>query len=203
MKTEELKKILDTEDGERALCRFIKENPFVLRESLQFMGHPTRVIEEFPMGSDFRADFVVLAPFSGAFEIKLIEIEPPKCPIFNKNGSLAQRANKALEQVNSWNTYIKKNQKQFLRDIERYAQEKDLIRAHSEPMTCSAGWSIHHPRMSLYFSYDIIMGRREKLTDAQLEKKADFKNNNNVSLITCDRLFEGTKKIDLHPEIYL
>ncbi|WPJ95394.1 DUF4263 domain-containing protein [Coraliomargarita algicola] len=203
MKTEELKNILDSEDGERALCRFIKENPFVLRESLQFMGHPTRVVEEFPIGNDYRADFVVLAPFSGAFEIKLIEIEPPSSPFFNKNGSLSQRANKALEQVNSWNTYIKKNQKQFLKDIERYAQEKDLIRDHTEPMTCSAGWSIHHPRMSLYFSYDIIMGRRASLTDAQLEKKADFLNNNNVALVTSDRLFQGTEKIDRNPEIYL
>ena len=52
----------------------------------------------------------------------------------------------------------------------------------------------------------MLGGRRSdaySLTDAQLEKKADFLNNNNGALVTCDRLFQGTEKIDHNPEIYL
>jgi hypothetical protein len=203
MKTDELTQILDTSKGERELCRFIKENPFVLIESLNYFGQPVWVISEFPLGNDHYADFVVLAPYSGAFEIKLIEIEPPSSPIFNKNGTLAKKTNKALEQVNSWKTYIAKNRPQFLRDIEKYGTEKDLIRKHDKPITCTAGWRIHHPKMGIHTSFDIIIGRRRALNEKDMERKAAFQNNNGISLVTCDRLLTGTAKIDASPEIYL
>ncbi|CAM3130086.1 Shedu anti-phage system protein SduA domain-containing protein [Rariglobus hedericola] len=204
LKTKELLAVLDNNDGERALCEFLVINPYVLLESLRYIGNPTRIIAQFPLGNDFISDFVVIAPFSGAFEIKFIEIEPPKSPFFNQNGSLSQRANKALEQVNSWKTYITKNRPQLLRDLKRYANEKDLIRKHNvdDALTCSAGIEIHHPQIALYFTFDIIMSRRSLLDARDLEKKAEFKNNNDVSLISCDRLLQGAERIDRNPQIY-
>lgn len=127
MLTKKLRKILDDSKGERELCKFLKENPSVLITSLNYMGNPRWVIAEFPLGNDYRADFVVMVPFSGGFDIRLIEIEPPDSKIFNKNGTLARRANKALEQVNSWRTFIEKNKREFLEDIEKYGQKNDLI----------------------------------------------------------------------------
>ena len=202
MLTEKLLEILDHSKGERELCRFLKYNPFVLTTSLSYLGRPRRVIAEFPLGNDYKADFVVLAPYSGAFEIRLIEIEPPESKIFNKDGTLARRANKALEQVNSWRTYIEKNKQQFLRDIEKYAQTKDLIQSHSEPITCTAGSSIHDPSMWIYPKFDIIIGRRKTLDKIDLERKAGFGKNGDVSIITSDRLLQGTEIIDEHPEVY-
>jgi hypothetical protein len=32
---------------------------------------------QFPFGTDHRADFVVLAPLSGGFDVQFIEMEPP------------------------------------------------------------------------------------------------------------------------------
>ena len=169
---------------------------------LSYLGRPRRVIAEFPLGNDYKADFVVLASFSGAFEIRMIEIEPPESKIFTKNGTLARRANKALEQVTSWRTYIEKNSRQFRIDIEKYAQTKDLIQPHSEPMTCTAGLSIHNPRIWIIPKFDIIIGRRKTLDKIDLERKAGFGKNGDVSIITSDRLLEGTKIIDEHPEVY-
>lgn len=203
MLTKKLRKILNDSKGERELCKFLKENPSVLITSLNYTGNPSRVIAEFPLGNDYRVDFVVLAPFSGGFEIRLIEIEPPKSKIFNKNGSLTKRANKAFEQVKSWHTFIKKNRPQFLKDIERYGQENDLIQSHSKPMTCTAGFRIQHPTMAIYPKFDIIIGRLELLNETDLEKKAEFGMENIASLITSDRLLKGTKKIDEYPEVYL
>ncbi|MDR1284219.1 MAG: DUF4263 domain-containing protein [Opitutaceae bacterium] len=206
MKTnvEQLEEILSQDDGERALCTFLKENPYILRDSLQYLGNPSRVIAEFPLGTEYYADFVVIAPFSGAIEIRFIEVEPPASTFFNRDFSLAQRTNKAVEQINSWKIYVEKNRPQLIRDLERYAKKKDLIREHSEDeeLTCTAGWNIHNPRMSLYFSYTILMGRRSSLTDEMLERKASFDKNMGVSLVSCDRLIGGASKIDLNPHIY-
>jgi hypothetical protein len=203
MKTKELERILNESDGERSLCAFLSSNPFVLIESLEYFGSPARVIKEFPLGSEYKADFAVIAPFSGGFEIKHIEVEPPSSGFFNKDGSLSARANKALEQVNSWKTYIEKNRQQYLRDLDRLGQEKDLIKEHTEPMTCLSGWRIHHPRISIFDTYTILMGRRETLDEKGMERKAQFRKNNKVSIVSTDRLFIGTVKIDDNPEVYL
>ena len=203
-KVQQLERVLSSDDGERALCSFLKTNPYILRESLQFIGHPTRIIAEFPLGSEYYADFVVIAPFSGAMEIMFIEVEPPSKTFFNQDFSLAKRANKGIEQINSWKIYIEKNRQQVIRDLDRYAKKKDLIREHleDEELTCTAGWSIHHPKMTLCFKYALLMGRRSVLTEAMLEKKASFSKNMDVALVTCDRLLEGAAKIDRHPHIY-
>ena len=192
----ELKIILAESSGERELCNFLKRTPFVLLKSLSYVGNPSRVISQFPLGNEFVTDFVVLAPFSGGIEVKLIEVEPPKSKIFNKDGTLATRANKAVEQVNSWRQYIDKNRQQFIRDLARYAKEKDLIKEHADEMTCTAGWSLHHPRMFFHCTYVIIIGRKESLNEQNLERKAAFRENNNIEIVTCDRLFTGTRKID-------
>ena len=202
MLTEKLLKILDHSTGERDLCKFLKENPFVLLKSLNHSGNPRWVIAEFPFGTDHRADFVVLVPFSGGFEILLIEIEPPNSKIFNLDGRLAKHANKAFEQVKSWDTYIGKNRRHFLKDIKKFAQEKNLIRSHSEPVNCSVGWDIQDFRMSIHHRFNIIIGRRRDLDDPSLERKAEFGKNSNVSIITSDRLLEGTKIIDKYPDVF-
>lgn len=202
-KAQELEAILSRGEGERELCAFLKRNPWVLRESLQYVGTPTRVIAEFPLGSEHIADFVIVAPFSGAIEVVLIEVEPPLADFFTRSHSLSKRANKALEQALSWGTYIEKNRQQFLRDLERFATERDLIREHdsSERLTCTAGLELHHPRMTLFFTYYVIMGRRASLTPAAIEKKASF-GKTGVSFVSCDRLFIGAEKVGGHPHIY-
>jgi hypothetical protein len=201
-KREELQEILDRGTGERELLAFLKENPFIITESLSFLGHPTIVVAEFPIGQSFIADFMVIAPYSGAFDIKLIEIEPPLERIFAKNGVLARRANKALEQVNSWATYIRKNRIEVLRAIEKYGKEKDLINGPREKITCTAGCSIFDSTVDVHFNYEIIIGRRDHLSTKELERKTAFKENNDVQITTTDRLFSGADKIDQYPHIY-
>jgi hypothetical protein len=200
----QLKDILANGDGERELCKFLKANPFVLIESLGFLGTPERVIAEFPLGNNYVADFVVVAPFSGSMEVRFIEIEPPNERFFTREGTLARRANKALEQINSWRTYIEKNRQQFMRDLENYARDRDLVQSHDQDdkLMCSAGLEIHHPCMTFFFSFEIVMGRRDSLSREHLEKKAAFSQHNGVHLTSCDRLLDGAAKIDLHPEFY-
>jgi hypothetical protein len=48
-----------------------------------------------------------------------------------------------------------------------------------------------------------MMGRRSDLPDDMLGRKAEFKEDSNVEIITCDRLFHAADKIDANPEIYI
>ena len=44
------------------------------------------------------------------------------------------------------------------------------------------------------------MGRRADLSYENMERKAEFWNNNKVYMTTTDRLLEGTQQIDLEPK---
>lgn len=199
---DELQQILEESSGERELCAYLKKHPWILLHSMTVMGDASGLIAEFPLGNQFKVDFLVLAPFSGAFELRLIEVESPDAKIFNKDGSLAKRANKALEQINSWQQYTKKNRDAFLRDLSRYTKSHDLVRDRDSEPTCHVGWPLYHPRMALMIDYDIIVGRRADLDDRQIELKAEFKENRGVQIATCDRLLRGAEEIDRNREIY-
>lgn len=202
MVRDELQTILDDSTGERKLCAFLKKHPWILLHSMTTIGDASGLIAEFPLGNQFKVDFLILAPFSGAFELRLIEIEPPDAKIFNNDGTLAKRANKALEQINSWQQHIKKNRDSFLRDLSRYAVSHDLVRDRDSEPTCHVGWSLYHPRMAVMINYDIVMGRRSDLNDRQVELKAEFKENRGVQIATCDRLLRGAEEIDRNRETY-
>lgn len=201
---DQLVEILDRGDGERELQAFLKEYPTILLETpMSILGHPTILLEEFPLGTLYRADFAIIAPYSGAFDIKLIEVEPPKEKIYTKENVLAKRANKAFEQVTSWKGYIRNHRREVLETIDRHAKEKDLFRGPRATLTCTAGFSIFDPRVHVSFSYAILMGRREDSLPDMLGRKAAFKEDSNVEIITCDRLLHAAEKIDANPEIYI
>ena len=109
----ELTNILESGEGERPLLGWLKENPLVLTHTLRFCRYAAA---EFPFGTDFRADFVVLGPFSGGFDVHFIELEPPDAPLFTKNGTPAKRLAGAIAQVDSWRLFIERNRNCVLRE---------------------------------------------------------------------------------------
>src|SRR5690242_15522384 len=93
----ELTAVLMKASTERPVCGWLKRNPLVISHGVG--GFPRYVAAEFPFGSDFRADFVTLCPFSGGWNIHFVELEPPGAALFTKQGVAARRLNAAIAQV--------------------------------------------------------------------------------------------------------
>jgi hypothetical protein len=98
-------------------------------------------------------------PVSGGWEINFVEMEPPTASLFNADGSTAKSLNRARAQIADRRTFIEKNRATVVRDLSRFAQQKDLVLGprDREP-TCHVGWPMHHPRSTLMFSYNIVIG---------------------------------------------
>jgi hypothetical protein len=105
---------------ERAICAWLKRNPLVISHGLG--GFPGKVVAEFPFGSDFRADFVMLTGFSGGFDIHFVELEPPNAALFTRSGAAAKRLNGALAQINAWRSYIETDRQSVLRELSKFTQ---------------------------------------------------------------------------------
>jgi len=192
-----LEALLAKTEGEREITAFLKKHPAILLDALVRFGDGSCVVADFPFGTEFKADFAVLAPFSGGWEVHFVELEPPDAHLFNADGTAAKRLNQAIAQVSEWRTFIEKNRSTVLRDLTRFAKDRDLVRGprEQEP-TCHVGWPIDHPRAAHIRHYDIVIGRRNTLSDQEVERKSAFKENHQIDVMTFDRLLEAARNRD-------
>ena len=117
MLADKLHALLGRTKGKREVTAFLKKHPSVVLDALVRFGDGNCVVADFPFGTEFKADFVALAPFSGGWEIHFVELEPPDVRLFNSDGTAAKRLNRAIAQVSEWRTFIEKNRPTVLRDL--------------------------------------------------------------------------------------
>jgi hypothetical protein len=70
-----------------------------------------------------------------------------------------------------------------------------MRREGTQPV-CSAGWPLNHPRMGFHWYYDIIIGRRATLSEADIERETSFRQSHNIEIMTYDRLLKACAKYD-------
>jgi hypothetical protein len=190
----ELTRLLRQSKTERPLLAWIKRHPLVLSKTIQFAKY---VAAEFPFGTDFRADFVALGPFSGGCDIHFVELEFPNDSLFTKAGVPARRLASAISQVDSWRSFIEQNRDCVVRELSKFVLYRELIFKDSEfePMD-HAGTPLYNPSLWLRWSFIIIAGRRASHTAEQLKKKASFLTHHEMDLITYDRLVDTAGRLD-------
>ncbi|MFZ5493947.1 MAG: Shedu anti-phage system protein SduA domain-containing protein [Verrucomicrobiota bacterium] len=182
---------------------FLKNHPWVIAESFHKIADANYVVSEYPFGSDYRADFVVLGGYSGGWEIHFIELEPPDAPLFTRSGAMAKRLNSAFHQVDCWRIFIDQNRQDVLRELSKFAMRRDLLRGpRAEEPTDSVGWRLDHPKSSLHFYFDVVIGRRDALDRDELVRKAAFGANHRIEVMTYDRFIPAIRKIDQQLSVY-
>jgi hypothetical protein len=190
-----LTSILAKSDAERPVCAWLKKHAIVISHGLG--GFAGEIIAEFPFASDFRADFVRLHPFSGGWDISFVELEPPGVDLFTTHGDIAERLNRAITQVDNWRSFIVRHRQIVLHDLSRPAKDRELIHGPSddEPVD-NCGWPLYHPKSSLHWDFNIVIGRRGDLTQDQIGKKGAIFNNHGINVMTYDRLIDAAMKLD-------
>lgn len=196
-----LKQILASAEAERPILEWIKTNPRVLLHVLARGRFGTYIVCEFPFGNDFRADFVVLAPFSGGWDVHFVELEPANEVLFTSAGNPAKRLASAVTQVSNWKIYVEKNRDVVLKNLSKFAKERELLLGrHEREPTDSAGWPLYHPNSWLIWHYHIVIGRRRDLNEKDMERKASFVRNQGVEVLTYDRLLDVDNELDARDE---
>jgi hypothetical protein len=153
-------------------------------------------LAEFPFGTDHRADFVLMAPFSGGFDVQFIELEPPNEKLFTRTGTPAKRLAGALTQVLDWKIFVEKERHAVLRELSKFAEKEELLWKLGTEMKDNAGLPIHRPKAWINWYYHIVIGRRKSLSEVELGRKAALLAAHGVDVVTYDRLIDGARRLD-------
>ena len=197
--TPSLLKSLTETDGERSAAGFLARNPILLRWAFGSTGgHSSYVLHEFPIGINFKADFVVLSSWSGAWEVVFVELEPVSERLVTKQGNPSRRLAGAIKQIVDWDNYVVRNRATIQQDLADRCMKRDLLKwsPHgSDPINYSSN-RLRDVRTNVHFKYGIAAGRRSKIT-AEARSQADrFANRLDLTLRSYDVFVDIAKKLD-------
>lgn len=200
MLEKELLTALDNK-GERVATKFLKEHPEILTYSFNWTaGHSMYVLNEFPISSRYRTDFVVLLSYSGTWEINFIELENTDDMVITQAGKPSQRFNSAISQINDWHEYIERNRQSIQKDLSDWCMKKDLLKwsCNDKPPTNFSGNELKDPDSFLIIKYHIVIGRRQNITKEIRRKMNQYTRMADLSIHTFDRFVDIAKNFDKH-----
>lgn len=191
----EIESILSGGTGERAIHAYLKRHPRLVAEAFCPHCATARVVSEFELGNEFRADFLAGIPMSGGWFISLIELEPVDSLLFTKAGVPSKSLNRAMMQILDWRRFEDRRKDYLVEQIARAFRKSDLYipdRDDPEPY-CSAGFKMTDPNCFIGFLHKIMIGRRQDLSEEELSKKASMSKGSDMEIRTYDHLLESAR----------
>jgi len=191
----EIQSILNGGKGEREIHAYLKSHPRLVAEAFCPRHATARVVSEFELGNEFRADFMAGVPMSGGWFISLIELESVDAALFTKDGVPAKSLNHAMTQLLDWRRYEDRQKGYLIEQIARAFRERDLYipdREDPEPY-CSAGLRMSDPNCIIGILHKIMIGRRHDLTEEQLSRKVSLSKRSGIEIRTYDHLLESAR----------
>lgn len=190
--SQEFLNVLEEPDvNERQLLNFINNNQnYVIIASIlksyNFGHHDAYLFKEFPLGTTYKVDYLLIGKGSGGYEFVFIELEKPNNNIFIKSGDLGETFNKGLRQVASWKRWCE-NHFLSLREV----FEKCRSRNKNLPSEFTSNDSTRR-------HYVVVAGRRidfEKNKEITYAIRREKKRGEAIELLHYDNLYDFTISI--------
>ena len=123
-------------------------------------------VPEFQLGTDHRADFLILSADSGRWHAVFVELEGPNDRIYLKNGLPSKQLRAAQKQLDDWQRFVCGRTDQIKQEIAKVLKPR-LICAQNRLMSCGgyAHDEIVHPDVFLHHQYKIVIGRRSSFVN--------------------------------------
>jgi len=188
--SDQFKKIALNEDAtERKASAFLKKYPYVIIQLFNRSWNFYRIFPEFRMGSDFRADFVIISADSGAWHGQFVELEGPNDSPYTKSGAPSTKLNLAIQQTKDWQDFIYAQKANLMHEFAK------LIKPLKSPAQNNlmghgvlADVELEHPNTLIDFDYYVIIGNSQNFTDS--DRKAHKHYSTGDGVVTYDRVYK-------------
>lgn len=171
---EDFRKQLDTATREKDIQDYIKNNkkwfiPASLFRAYDFGHHEAYLYCEPQLGSEYRADYLLLGKNSLGYHIVLVEFEGVDVAFKNQtSNSETPDVRKGLIQIRDWRAWIDNHRTYFLDSLGISNIDKKI-----------PSWG---------FRYCLVVGRRNKMDEASNQLRRQLEKDNQIIIPTYDRL---------------
>ena len=175
--------IIETNE-ELKIQKFLEENIHILKAAI---GVPewafNYVLPQFQLGSNYRADFIVITGQSNSYDVTIVELKRPSASLYTKEGIISRDLNIACTEVDNYRRWINDNREEFKRNLAQEIKKKD------PSFDDSFDWT-----RRFHICSKIVIGRRQKLTREFRDKNFDLEEKG-VSIVSYDRLIDAEKRL--------
>lgn len=178
-----LQSVLDSCKKENDIQRYIKDNnkwfiPLSIMRGYDFGHHFSCVVPEYPLGAEYRIDYLLIGKNSIGFQFVLVEFEDVNIDYRIKSrDSETEGVRKGLDQIREWKRWMDKNKHYFIdgKGISSLGQ-------HHIPDWC--------------FHYCLVVSRRSRMDDISNELRGQYqRENHGINIITYDRLVDYVARL--------
>lgn len=177
----------DKSISELDIKRYIQNNgyyhiPASIFSRYPFGHHDAVLFKEFPLGTQYVADYLLAGHASGGWQFIFVEFENPYSNIVTKGGDWGATVRKGLKQVRDWKAFIAANYAALYEEFKKYT-----------PRTLPDEFFRYDPTR---MHYVVIAGRRQdfddpviRISQRQLEKEGGIK------LLHYDNLLDDSRRL--------
>lgn len=198
--SDQFKEIISADGAtERLAHEFLKQYPYVLIHLFCHSWNFYYSFPEFRLGTDHRADFLVLSADSGAWHAQLIELEGPHDKVYNKDLTPSRKLNWAVRQTMDWDEFTRAHRQSLLHEIAKLVRPLGVISQNNLMATgARADVEILHPKTYVHFYYHVIIGNSKSFSEPERQAHARFSGPNNV--VTYDRVYKMLVELESRPK---
>ena len=174
--------VLNSAKKENDVQRYIKNNrkwfiPGSILKNYDFGNHEAYLVSEPELGSEMRADYMLLGRNSVGYQIVLVEFENINVDyVLSKSNTESESVRKGLTQIQDWKRWMDDNRFYFLQSVGLS--------------------SIYGNIPSWGFYYCLVVGRRAQMSDVANKMRGQkMRETPGLSIITFDRLVDNTRAL--------
>ena len=174
--------VLNTANKENDIQRYIKENkkwfiPASIFKDYDFGHHEAYLISEQQLGSEYRADYMLIGRNSIGYHIVLVEFEDVNVNYKVKTSNMeTESVRKGLVQIRDWKRWMDNNRDYFMvsSGLSNISEKIPL-------------WGIH---------YCLVVSRRKRLDNIANQMRGQMQYEiPELHIITYDRLIDNVRKL--------
>lgn len=183
-KSDDFNKLLTDECKEQDILKFVKEEEAyfiiasILKRNYHFGHHEAYIIPEFQLGTNYRADYLLIGRSSGGYEFVFVELESPKGNIIKKDGNLGEVFRKGIEQVSDWRRWLQRN----------YSTLREVYKGYLKPGDQLPSEFIEYDETRIH--YAVIAGRRDDFKELTYSIKREYLQSQDILLLHYDNLVD-------------
>lgn len=178
----EFKKILDNPSiNELGIKHYIQDNGFYfipasILSLFDFGHHDAYCFKEFPLGTQYRVDYLLIGKSSDGYSFVFVEFEHPNNNITISSGELGNAFRKGISQINDWKWYLESSFSSVSDEFLKYTTKelpKEMHRFDSSRM-----------------NYVVVAGRRKHFNEKTYRVRREIEKGQNIQLLHYDKLYD-------------